>query len=707
MQPPPSLAAPPSYASAPATTAQRRGPRPLSSATARAPSPAHSTSTSAYEPNNDLVPIHGNPFARPEVPTSEAEYHWGEDAASTIVPDDSVSQMDRRFTGKRTLTGPRAPPPPVSPIPIHSLPEEDESYGWVDPNALGDDGTVVGPSGRQISSQSRGGGPQPPSAQLYYPDEDDDDREDVAAYRSSANLRASQSSSAALPLVGDAALPAGYEGGMGSEVKPYQGYAAVGRNESDDDEYSPYSRSRDADLERAVAGSSAGAGGTESASGIRAVGANLASAVSGSLTYVKSLRSGAGGRGGGGGGSSSPSSMQKDQFDRADEYGAYEGGNNTFPMQQLNKGYGGDVQPRSLGGQAPPTWRRLIYDSTPNEIRIEEHKRGLGVQARPWACWILSVIMIAVMIYELVKMSNITGSPIQTKPSFNVMIGPSGAVLINLGARFAGCMKYIANVTDIDWVCLADTNKATISSSEATCTMSQICGFGGFTDNKPDQSFRFFVPIFLHAGIVHIILNLLAQLVSSAQVERQMGTPKFLVMYIAAGIFGNVLGANFALVGQPSVGASGAIFGTHAAVLVDLVAHWGIEYRPKRKLVYLLLEIVVGLALGLVPGGFAIGLLFSILLLPIIHETKRHRIVFIVLRCLAIPGVIVLFVVLTKNFYTTDPAKACEWCRYLSCWPTSNNNHCKGTGLESTSSTGSMYFGSLVAFLLTLVPAFL
>lgn len=47
-----------------------------------------------------------------------------------------------------------------------------------------------------------------------------------------------------------------------------------------------------------------------------------------------------------------------------------------------------------------------------------------------------------------------------------------------------------------------------------------------------------------------------------------MGTPKFLVVYFAAGIFGNILGANFALVGQPSVGASGAIFGTHAALLM-------------------------------------------------------------------------------------------------------------------------------------------
>jgi membrane associated rhomboid family serine protease len=50
----------------------------------------------------------------------------------------------------------------------------------------------------------------------------------------------------------------------------------------------------------------------------------------------------------------------------------------------------------------------------------------------------------------------------------------------------------------------------------------------------------------------------------SLQIEREMGSGGFILTYAAAGIFGNVLGGNFALVGSPSVGASGAIFGTIA-----------------------------------------------------------------------------------------------------------------------------------------------
>ena len=142
--------------------------------------------------------------------------------------------------------------------------------------------------------------------------------------------------------------------------------------------------------------------------------------------------------------------------------------------------------------------------------------------------------------------------------------------------------------------------------------MSDICGFGGFAivdgARGPDQSFRFFVPIFLHAGIVHLLVNLAVQCFGSTaqvspsgekipllpprrslvvecfniQVERMMGTPKFILLYLAAGIFGFVLGSNFALVGQPSVGASGAIFGTHAALLLCVAFFFHRRFPRKR-----------------------------------------------------------------------------------------------------------------------------
>ncbi|KAI5479790.1 hypothetical protein MNV49_002602 [Pseudohyphozyma bogoriensis] len=640
----------------------------------------------AYQPPSRGVLAHNlNAPPSPEAP-EEGEFHWTDDA-STIRPGDSVSQLGRAFTGKKKVMGPRPLP---SSDPITEDPEPVESYQWVPPEMLKDDRSTVVGGGVGGS----GGAPQASYAQQqqsYYPEEEEDP-EVADAYRSSSNLHGRERSSVNEPLVPGAAPIAGFqEGSMsGSNVKPYQGYAAVGADEDAYvDPYEQYSRTKERDLESRLGSNADVPGGGNG--GIRRVGST---AMASALSYARSFK--------------------QPHAEDASSYGGGKSvyGENSYPP--TGRGFQGPTDPEdpSMMKHAP-LLQRWIYDTTPLPLKIEDHKKGLGVQRYPVASWILAVICTAVMIYEFVHMAAETGSPIQTKPSVNVMIGPSGSVLINMGARFAGCIKFISNVSDIDWVCLPYTNLASssVTSQDATCSMSDICGFGGFPTESPNQSFRFFVPIFLHAGIVHLALNMIALLVSSAQVERQMGTPKFLLLFLPAGIFGFVLGANFALVGQPSVGASGAIFGTHAAILVDLFAHWSIEYQPKRKLFYLILEIVVGLALGLVPGvdnfahigGFLIGLLMAIVLFPMIHQTKRHRIICIVLRVIAAPLVVVLFVVLIRNFYETDPSKACSWCRYLSCWPTSSNNHCKGTGL-STVSTSSFDMSPFFGYLLPILP---
>jgi len=300
--------------------------------------------------------------------------------------------------------------------------------------------------------------------------------------------------------------------------------------------------------------------------------------------------------------------------------------------------------------------------------------------------------MISVFIYELVLNAREQGSPISLKPVVNPLLGPSSSALINLGSRFPPCMKLVEQVPPTTLLgCLNNTaNPAT-----SICTVEEICGFGGFHGKAPNQWFRFITPIFLHAGIIHILLNMLAQLTVSAQVEREMGSLGFIVVYFAAGIFGNVLGGNFSLVGVPSVGASGAIFGTAAVAWVDLVAHWKYQYQPVKKLIFLTIELIVGIAIGYIPfvdnfahiGGFVMGILTGTVLYPVISVTKRHRLITWMFRLAAIPLAVLLYVVLIRNFYTSDPYAACSGCRYLSCIPASYNNHCQGTGLTTTTSS--------------------
>lgn len=325
----------------------------------------------------------------------------------------------------------------------------------------------------------------------------------------------------------------------------------------------------------------------------------------------------------------------------------------------------------------------------PLEQRIQNKQNGIGRQRRPYIVYALTLAMLGVLIYELVYNAMQQGNPFSFKPTVNPMLGPSSTALITLGARFPPCMKVVSGIPlNTNLPCANDTaNPPTI-----TCSIEQICAFGGFKGQDPDQSFRFVTPIFLHAGLIHFFFNMLAQVTAAAQIEREMGSAGFIITYMAAGIFGNVLGGNFARPGVPSLGASGAIFGMFAVEWVDLFAHWRYIYRPGRRLAFLAINLLIGIAIGFIPyidnfahlGGFLMGLLVGTILYPIISPTRRHALISWCFRLAALPLVIVLFVVLIRNFYTSDPYAACSWCRYLSCIPTSSNDYCKGTGLTIT-----------------------
>jgi membrane associated rhomboid family serine protease len=78
-------------------------------------------------------------------------------------------------------------------------------------------------------------------------------------------------------------------------------------------------------------------------------------------------------------------------------------------------------------------------------------------------------------------------------------------------------------------------------TSGATCSLETLCGFGGFSGSVPNQSFRFFTPIFIHAGIIHILMNLITHVQLGGQIERTLGLVRYIILYIGSGIFGFVL----------------------------------------------------------------------------------------------------------------------------------------------------------------------
>ena len=90
---------------------------------------------------------------------------------------------------------------------------------------------------------------------------------------------------------------------------------------------------------------------------------------------------------------------------------------------------------------------------------------------------------------------------------------------------------------------------------------------------KSGEIYRLATCMFLHAGILHIVLNMYSLYVVGPRVEDFFGKWKFLLIYFISGISGSLLsiGLNDGVI---SVGASGAIFGLFGALL-----YFGYSYR--------------------------------------------------------------------------------------------------------------------------------
>jgi membrane associated rhomboid family serine protease len=305
------------------------------------------------------------------------------------------------------------------------------------------------------------------------------------------------------------------------------------------------------------------------------------------------------------------------------------------------------------------------------------------------------------------------------------MIGPSPYVLINMGARFTPCMHNIDAIIlnkVTSWPCPDTTS---LDPSSLSCTLSQLCGNGGVPDQtgitdfrdrskEPNQWWRFIVPIFLHAGIIHIAFNMLLQLTLGRDMEKEIGSLRFTLVYFSSGIFGFILGGNYAAEGLSSVGASGSLFGILALTLLDLLYTWSTRRSPVKDLLFLLLDIAIAFVLGLLPGldnfshigGFLMGIVLGVCLLHS-PEALRERIghdeppyatvdtqplaresalplsgfakaplgffkgrkplwwAWWLVRAGGLVCVFIGFILLLRNFY--EWRNTCSWCKHLTC----------------------------------------
>lgn len=85
---------------------------------------------------------------------------------------------------------------------------------------------------------------------------------------------------------------------------------------------------------------------------------------------------------------------------------------------------------------------------------------------------------------------------------------------------------------------------------------------------KEGQYWRLLTAIFLHAGALHLVVNLIALFQLGRFYELMFGTRRFLLIYFASGLAGSV--ASTFWNDGPSVGASGAILGILGAFVFSV-----------------------------------------------------------------------------------------------------------------------------------------
>jgi rhomboid protease GluP len=119
------------------------------------------------------------------------------------------------------------------------------------------------------------------------------------------------------------------------------------------------------------------------------------------------------------------------------------------------------------------------------------------------------------------------------------------------------------------------------------------------------QLWRLVTPLLLHASIIHIGFNMYALFVIGPGLERFYGGLRFILLYLLAGIAGNV--ASFYFSPYDSIGASTAIFGLIAAQGVFIYRNrqiFGAQARPMliNTIVIIGVNLIFGASLNLVAG---------------------------------------------------------------------------------------------------------
>ncbi|KAL6554643.1 hypothetical protein OROHE_007382 [Orobanche hederae] len=202
------------------------------------------------------------------------------------------------------------------------------------------------------------------------------------------------------------------------------------------------------------------------------------------------------------------------------------------------------------------------------------------------------------------------------------------------------------------------------------------------------QGWRLISCIWLHAGVIHLLANMLSLVFVGITAFRIRG-----IIYMLSGFGGSILSSLF-IRNRISVGASGALFGHLGTMLSELITNWTIYTNKVAALLTLLVIVVVNLAVGILPhvdnfvhiGGFVTGFLLGFILLPRpqfgwtehhnlpvgVRASSKYKAYRYVLGLISLVLLFAGFAVgLVLLFRGVNGYEHCHWFRYASCVPSS------------------------------------
>ncbi len=127
------------------------------------------------------------------------------------------------------------------------------------------------------------------------------------------------------------------------------------------------------------------------------------------------------------------------------------------------------------------------------------------------------------------------------------------------------------------------------------------------------QYYRLFTAAFLHAGLLHLVMNMFALAQLGPTLESALGRVRFLTLYVLSALGGSTLSYLVSDQGSLGVGASGAIFGLFGAYYV-VVRRLGGQTRSIATL--LAVNLVITFAVPIIDwrahlGGLVTGALVA------------------------------------------------------------------------------------------------